>query len=114
MSVKNSTNVTLHFNLEKVSMTSLSKGWEIVQVDKNDSISEAWVTSATFNFTPPAGEWGYREFSFSRYNIIEEDFLENELESMPGFRLSWYYTGLGGQVKPESYSDYWETQLFVR
>ena len=47
-------------------------------------------------------------------NIREEDFLENELESMPGFRLSWYYTGLEDQVKPDSYSDYPEAQLFIR
>ena len=114
-SIRNNTNVTLHFNLEKVSMTGLSKGWEIVQIDNEDSSPEEWETSATFNFTPPAGEWGYREFSFDRHNILGEDFLSNELESMPGFRLSWYYTGLGDNITPDSSnSDFQETQQFIR
>ena len=109
----NNTDITLHLKLEKLSLTDLSSGWETMRV--HYSYPESWLTSVNFNFTPPNGDYNYyREVSLDRYKIIKEDFLSNELKSMPGFRLRWYYTGLGDAVIPDSY--FWgfqENQLFI-
>ena len=111
--VMNKTDVTLHIKLEKLSMTGLSSGWETMTVHYSNP--ESWLTSLNFNFTPPAGDMNYyREVSLDRYKIIKEDFLSNEFESMPGFRLRWYYTGLDDAVIPDSY--FWgvqANQLFI-
>ena len=110
-SVKNNTNVTLHFNLEKISMTGLSKGWDITNV--NGRSLEAGLKSVSVDFNPPAGAEGYREVLLARK--IEEDSINIKMESMPGFRLSWYYTGLGDNVTPDSWYSYsQENQLFIR
>ena len=48
-------------------------------------------------------------------NIIPEDFEQNEIKSMPGFRLSWWYTSAGVEIKPEhKYADNERTELLVR
>ena len=107
-SVKNSKNVTLHYKLDKVSMTGLSKGWDNIGFGR---ILEAGLTSASMNFTPPDNNF---MVFLERDNIIEEDFMSNGLESMPGFRLRWYYTGIGDNVTPDSdYSEDQDNQLFI-
>ena len=109
--VRNNTNVTLHFNLEKVSMTGLTSGYDNAAV--SGRVLEAGLTSVTVNFTPPAGAKGYRLAQLSRY--ISEDLTNIEMESMPGFRLSWHYSGLGDNVTPDSrFSDFQENKLFIR
>ena len=110
-SVNNYTNVTLHFNLEKVSTTGLSKDLDITYV--YDSSLEEGLKSVSVDFIPPAGDEGFRFVQLRRY--IEEDFTNIEMESMPGFRMSWHYTGLGDNVTPDSrFSKYLENQLFIR
>ena len=94
--VWNNTNVTLHFNLEKVSMTDLSNGYDNTGI--NGSFLDAGVSSVSLNFTPPAAASAL----LNRNNIPEEDYKNNDLETMPGFRLSWHYTGLGDNVTPDS------------
>ena len=107
-SIRNNTNVTLHFDLKKVSMTGLSNGYEATLVEGNNI--EAGPTSMSFNFTPPDD----RRYAVlkRRLDINEEYFENSELESMPGFRLSWYYTGLG-DLKYPRYSEYTDSELFI-
>ena len=95
-SVRNNSDVTLHLNLEKVSMTDLSNGWDKTKVFPG-SYLDAGLTSASFNFTPPGA---VARVLHNRDQIV--DFTNIELESMPGFQLSWYYTGLGDNVTPTS------------
>ena len=106
-SVRNNSNVTLHLNLEKVSMTDLSNGWDKTKVFPG-SYLDAGLTSASFNFTPP----GVARVLLNRDQIVEKDLTNIELESMPGFQLSWYYTGLGDNMTPDSkFSGLQPTQL---
>ena len=99
-SIKNNTNVTLHFNLEQVRMTGLPSssqeylmmdGWEPVIVDDQ-------LTSAYTNFTPPQPDSGYRQIIVVR-DVTSEDIKRAKLNVMPGFRLSWWYTG--AEVTPD-------------
>ncbi len=113
-SVRNSTNVTLHFNLEKVSITGHSRGWDRTSVDYINLDPE--LTSVSENFTPPAGADGrdYRYVALQRVLYDQEVFANIKMEAMPGFRLSWHYTGLGDNVPPASkYSDNQENKLFI-
>ena len=109
-SVRNSTNVTLHFNLEKVSITGHSRGWDRTSVDYINLDPE--LTSVSENFSAPSG---YKYVGLMRY-IYDEggETMNNEMESMPGFRLSWHYTGLGENITPDSrYSESKENKLFI-
>ena len=109
-SVRNNTNVTLHFNLEKVSMTGLADG---LRVDGVQNL-ESELTSYSRAFSPPADDDDYRMVDLTRNIVIEEDLANIGMEQMPGFRLTWYYTGLEDNVRADSkYSDVQENQLFI-
>ena len=122
-SVRNNTNVTLHFNLEKVSIPTIDmRGHELVGVKdgKDKWINlDAEVASYSEDFSPPSSSANrYRYVSLNRYFNDEggEEELENiKMEEMPGMRLSWHYTGLGQHFTPDStFSDTQENQLFIR
>ncbi len=107
-SVKKNPNVTLHFDVEKVSMIDLYDGLGV-----NGNKLEAEQTFSSVNFTPPADTYAGRYVDLTR-NIINEELTNIEMELMPGFRLSWHYTGLEHNVEPDSqYSESQENQLFI-
>ena len=114
-SVRENKKVTLHLNLEKISMTSLTgltgAGWDKTGVEGR--YLEGWQRSGTVNFTPPMKEYDHRHVVLNR-NIESEDLTNIRLETMPGMKLSWSYTGLGENVTPDSkFSDSEENQLFI-
>ena len=107
-SVRTNENVTLHFSLEKVSMTALRRG-SFMAVIMDGSYVGADKTNASRNFTPPAYR---RSLNFNRA-VSSEDVEQSKLDVMPGFRLSWWYTG--AEVTPErKYKDEEMTKQFVR
>ena len=54
-SLKNDTNVTLHFEIEKVSMKNLGYGYDNVYHTYNNYILDPNTRKATINYTPPSG-----------------------------------------------------------
>ena len=110
VSVRNNPDVTLHFKLEKVSMTGMSNGWDYVVVE-GDHL-DAGLSSVKYDFNPPAKDGEeMRWIALTRKNITEEDLKTMNIESMPGFKLSWYYTGLGDEI-PSNVAVKREAQLF--
>ena len=97
-SVRNNTNVTLHFKLEKHTITGLPKGMHDNIMVETKSLDEG-LTSVTLNFTPPAGAGNARFMRLARY-IPYEIVRVNEMKLMPGFRLSWHYSGLSRDMAP--------------
>ena len=94
--------MTLHLNLEKVSMTGLADG---LRVDGVQNL-ESELTSYSRAFSPPADDDDYRMVDLTRNIVIEEDLANIGMEQMPGFRLTWHYTGLEDNVRADSkYSD---------
>ena len=70
---------------------------------------DAFLTTAYRNFTPPRFQ---RKFELFR-DVSSEDVDKMELEMMPGFRFSWWYTG--AEVTPDpKYKDEQITKHFVR
>ena len=106
VSVRTNPNVTLHFKVEKLSMTGMSVGWDNVGIEGNNL--DAGLSSATFNFTPPGV---VRLIGMSRNNITIEETKTMDIESMPGFKVSWYYTGLGNEM-PTNFIDRDEEEHF--
>ena len=87
-------NITLHLKLERV---PISVAGEILSI--NYEVDYEGLTSNNTNFSPPG---------IYRYIIIKRD-IHNDvdlqklgMDLMPGFKLSWWYTGRD-MVNPDSY-----------
>ena len=107
--IRDNRNVTLHFNIDKISVKHLMSGYEklyteglgIISLDRNQ---------IGRNFTPP----GDVHYILLTRKITPEEVQAQKLDTMPGFRYSWYYSGLG-EEKPEAiYADDETTKAFVR
>ena len=112
-SVRKNKNVTLHFNLERLSNSGMTKGsWDDLKLDGR--FLELELTSASSNFTPPAADtYSYRWIVLDRN--LKDDFKNIQIERMPGFRFSWYYSGLDESVSPDSrYSNSEINRLFIQ
>ena len=112
-SVRNNPKVTLHLDIEKVSMEDLSSGQDRLRVGYTTIIE----THKTFNYTPPkGGNTEYYSIELSR-RVIPADLRKQKLNMMSGFRVSWRYSGV--EVVPEAKyynnSEYYpSTMAFIR
>ena len=74
----------------------------------------AETTSGIYNHTPPCVE----TYKRSRWLTVDRDVTHADvrrqrLDLMPGFRLTWQYSGM--EVEPwEKFNDDWDTKAFVR
>ena len=115
MSVLNNENVTLHFKLEKVSMTGLTSGsMDEVMIE---GVLDDHKRTAYKNFTPPCGEgcdMQDPERTIRLYRDVNSDDLEiTELKVMPGFRFSWWYTSKGVDVTPDHKYENYRVQKYI-
>ena len=78
-SVQQNPNVTLHFKVEKVLLKHLSSGY--------DKFTGKYTS---YNFTPPSNN---HQFKHTR-KVLMADLKKQRLTQMPGFRISWYYSGM--------------------
>ena len=108
-SVRDNENVTLHFKLEKVSMTGLARGSKDTFYMDGSFYLNAGQTTVYTNFTPPTG---YKYMDLRR-DVSSEDVESQKLDLMPGFRFTWWYTG--AEVTPYNrHTDTEMTKQFVR
>ena len=106
-SVRNNENVTLHLKVEKLSMTGLPSG------SKDEVYMDAYLdaeqTTVYKNFTPPV----FRRYMTLQRDVSYKDVETQKLDLMPGFRISWWYSG--EEFTPDNkYKDNWMTKKFVR
>ena len=105
---RNISNVTtLHFEIEKISMTDLSTGEDVINFGWMDDLKED-VTRCNRNYTLTGR--GSKSIYLQR-NVITPDILKQKLNWMPGFRLTWYYSGL--EVEAEALY-YKQNKAFIR
>ena len=108
-SVKNNPNVTLHFDIERILITDLSTGQDALYDITYDDI----ITDISKNYTPPAPRFGSYQFLQFDRNVVMRDVRKQKLKLMPGFRLTWLYSGM--EVEQEArYHDDNFTNSFVR
>ncbi len=106
-SVLNNENVTLHFKVEKVSMTGLDS-MDTANIEGLGDLDADQKTAYT-NFTPPIY---FRSMSLYR-RVSSEGVETQKLDVMPGFKFSWWYSG--AEVTPDNrYNDDEITKQFVR
>ena len=111
-SVRNNENVMLHFKMEKPSpsMTGLAR----------DSQDKVYMSSVGYagadqkymypNFTPPGT---YAKYVNQYRDVSAEEVESQTLDVIPGFRVSWWYTG--EEVTPDpQYKDDDMTKHLVR
>ena len=105
-SVRNNRNVTLHIDVEKVSLEDLSSGEDRV----SQSINTIKETHTNYNYSPPRKS-AY-SFTLSR-KVLPADVGKQKLDMMPGFRVRWHYSGM--EVEPwAKYYNEARTMAFVR
>ena len=108
-SVKRNRNITLHMNIEKLSMKGLSTGRDKLSWGCCAEIN-ADITQTSKNHTPPGTST--KELNFMR-SVIHADVIEQTLQMMPGFKLSWHYSGMVVESLA-TYHDSHDTKAFVR
>ena len=105
-------NLTLHLEIEKISLQNLSTGFdELFLTDGNgvaaytDHIVRKDHTAEIIAKEPYV--------NFKRSKVRMKDVMKQKLKIMPGFRLTWYYTGMESPLKP-SFSNLEFMPTFVR
>ena len=121
-SVFENENVSLHFKVEKVSMTGLgmkhdNKKKETVLMGNGLTFTDldADQTIAYRNFTPSQDKLNIFKnyYSYLSRDVSYADVETQNLDLMPGLRFTWWYTG--SEVTPvNKYKDEDITKLFVR
>ena len=96
-SVKNNQSVTLHFDIEKSLMKDLSSGDDYLEIQMNDINMD--FKNISKSYTPPGSvsSWSSPEVSLVR-EVPLSDVRKQTLNLMPGFKISWYYSGM--EVEP--------------
>ena len=111
-SVKDNPNVTLHYAIDKVSMSEDDNMIIKTPVTAGDGLISSQITHISKNYTPP----GYQLFIELERDIALDNVRRQQLKLMPGFRLRWHYSGGGdgGVLSEASYSRLRITKHYVR
>ena len=93
-SVKNNPTMTLHLDIEKVSLRGVAS--------EDDSLSVGGTRVETsymsFNYSSPLDSYYYIQLD---REVLPADIMKQKLTQMPGFRVSWHYSSnLGMRVEP--------------
>ena len=114
-SVRNNTNVTLNIKLEKVAipLKSYRYGTEIYYLSGLDYYNIPPAENLILkSYSPPASK-EYQTFTLDR-DVNKEDLTREDMEHMPGFRLSWNYTGIENVESDKKYVNESYHSEFVR
>ena len=107
-------NLTLHMKIYKITMGEFSSDTgedEFVFKQPSHGIFLTDKNVFVKNFTPPDDGMGEPIVSLNRA-VTLEDVNKQTLETMPGFKLTWYFSGM--PVEDHIYSSSFATRAFVR
>ena len=110
--IRGNPNVTLHFEIEKISMKDFSSGNEKLYVTSGGYI-EANINSFDKKYNNPSKE----EYTMSlQRKVTVHDVKKQKLNLMPGFQFKWYYSGMDVVPIDKYYNDPYNkiTNTFVR
>ena len=111
--VKDNENVTLHLQIQKISLINLASGVEHYKIRYDFDTLEDRLWNHR-NYTPPGTGFGdyMRTISLER-RVPHEEMNNMLLDLMPGFKLSWFYSGLD-RAADAKYSNEFRTKSFAR
>ena len=93
-SVKNNPTVTLHLDVEKVSLRGVASEEEKLSVGG----TRVETSHMSFNYSSPLDRYYYIQLD---REVLPEDIKKQKLTQMPGFRVRWHYSGnFGMGVEP--------------
>ena len=93
--LQNNKNVTLHFQYENIPFKDLTTGSEVYDADYVTILGE----NTQKNYTPPLPSPSTDRYFYRLLrNVKVEDVERQDLDTMPGFRFRWYFSGV--EVKP--------------
>ena len=111
--IQKNANITLHIKIEKLSIKELHKGFGYYDKDK-DEVKVNYVTIDSDltivhkNYSPPGS---------GKDIILERKLTETDLSNlteMPGFKVSWYYSGDQEVVSDPKYLTNKNTRNFIK
>ena len=108
--IRHNKNITLHFEMEKVSMKDIQVGSEKYYYGIYYGLGDD-TNDFKWNYTPPGppgnpGQWGYTENdkrSFELKRLVPEEEIKDlrkNLDHFPGYKIRWFYSGLDPEFKP--------------
>ena len=109
-------NLTLHMQIEKIMMTEFSSYNGVDEFVLKQPSHGIFVTDKSLivkNFTPPDDGMGEPIVRLNRA-VTLEDVNKQTLETMPGFKLTWYFSGMPVEEHVYYYSSKYATRAFVR
>ena len=92
---KKDAKISLHFVIEKLTMTDLSSGKDEFKVGSTVIDDNARNMTEIYETTRPS----YELISLKREEVSMDDVSKMAIKLMPGFKLTWYYTGMDGNVR---------------
>ena len=99
-SVRFNRKISLHFDVEKVSMKHLTSGQDNLHLSGSHANVGVEINNMSKTYKPP----GFHQIVTLAREVTEKDAQRQKLVLIPGFKLTWYYTG--EQVEPEAeYTD---------
>ena len=112
--------VALHFEIQKMSLKNIADGQDEFMVEgpgKYDpaEIIDGNIEKISKNYTPPLAKYGHSRTVKLRRKVALKDVRKLKLSQMPGFKVTWYYSG--STEKPAlgwSYDRYDKRKAFVR
>ena len=117
-SFQKNANAKLHFEIQKISMTDLiGGGYDNFYINSNfDALSvDGMNVRQNFTYSSFLNGFPYQGYYYVllERKVTVQDIMNQKLLHMPGFKFSWYYTGI--EMLPEAkYSNETDTIEFVR
>ena len=112
-SVMNNPNITLHFEIDQIKMKAL-RGQDVISLGTYGSINGDRRHNS-MNYTPPTSR---QRIDLHRNVHFLTELKNQKLMTMPGFKLTWYYSGMDVESKPHYYQNppnpYNPTNAFIR
>ena len=109
-SVRNNPNVTLHLNIERVSLKDLSSGHDTLYLlgtrDETSHYSHNYTAPTEYTYTTELDR-----------EVLPADVMKQKLSQMPGYRVTWHYSGMEVEPWAEYYNYkylYSTTMAFIR
>ena len=99
-SVRENPNVTLNFDIETVTM-DLSIGEDSILLGQELIPTHTHTTKMNESFSPP----GWDTYIVLKRETTHEDLKAVDMKLMPGFRLSWSFTGIMEEENLSIYSE---------
>ena len=99
--------VTLHFEVEKMSMKNIMSGYEKYE-EHNSSTVNADIKTFIRNYQPPLENHIYYKDERTSFRVERKvalwDVKKMSMKLMPGFKFKWHYTwGSAGEVQPDQH-----------